>query len=255
MLQWFAVYITLYLQRTSGIPMQLTTFCEGWIWTMDYPIKLVGFAFNARMSVVRLADDKLLLHSPGPIEDAVAAAIDELGEVRYIVAPGLFHHLYVAQAQARFPHAETYICPGVECRNPSLSFDWILGSRAPAAWCDTMNQELIRGSRYVWEVAMLHKPSKTLLLVDSIEYITDQTAGVNWPLAALWKLVLRMWNKPKPAPEYQFGWRDKRAARTSLSSILEWDFDKIVLSHGDNIVQNAKDKARLAWTPPLETKA
>lgn len=231
--------------------MQLTTFCDDWIWIMDYPVKLFGVAFNARMSVVRLANDELLLHSPGPIDDAVAAAILALGEVRHIVAPGLLHHRYVAQAQNRFLHAETYICPGVERRNPGLCFDWILGPRAPAAWRDTMDQVLIRGNKYVWEMAMLHKPGKTLLLVDSIEYFTDQTAGVNLPLKVLWKFVLRMWNKPRPAPEYRYGWRDKRAARTSLSSILEWDFDKIILSHGDNILQNAKDQARLAWTPPL----
>lgn len=218
---------------------------------MDYPIRLFGVAFNARMSVVRLAEDKLLLHSPGPIDDAMAAAIAELGEVRYVVAPGLFHHMYVAQAQERYPHVETYICPGVERRNTSLRFDWILGPHAPAAWRDTIDQVPIRDSRCILEVAMLHKPSKTLLLVDSIEYFTDQTSGVNWPLHVFWKFVLRAWNKPKPAPEYRFGWGDKRAIRTSLSSILEWDFDKIVLSHGDNIVQDAKDKARLAWTPPL----
>lgn len=234
--------------------MKLTKFSEGWIWTMDYPVKLFGVAFNARMSVVRLADDSLLLHSPGPIDDVMAGVIAELGEVRYIVAPGLFHHMHVVQAQDRYPLAETYICPGVERRNPRLRFDWILGSRAPGVWCDTMDQVLIRGSRYMWEVAMLHKPSKTLLLVDSIEYFTDQTCGVNWMLKAWWKVVLRMWNKPKPALEYQFGWRDKRAAQTSLRSILEWDFDKIVLSHGDNITRDAKDKARLAWTPPLAAK-
>ncbi|HST26866.1 MAG TPA: DUF4336 domain-containing protein [Rudaea sp.] len=235
--------------------MQLTTFCQDWIWTMDYPIKLAGVAFNARMSVVRLMDGKLLCHSPGPIDDSVAAAIDELGEVRYILAPGLFHHMYVAHAQERYLHAETYICPGVERRNRGLRFDWILGPGAPATWCDTMDQALIRDSKCVWEVALLHKPSKTLLLVDSIEYFTDHTLGVNWQFRALWKYLLRMWNTPKPAPEYRFGWRDKSAVRTSLSKILEWDFDKIILSHGDNIIQNAKRMARLAWTPPLAPEA
>lgn len=231
--------------------MKLTEFGEGWIWTMDYPVRLFGAAFNARMSVVRLADDSLLLHSPGPIDDVTAAVIAGLGEVRHIVAPGVFHHTHIAHAQERYPLAETYICPGVERRNPNLRFDWILGDRAPYVWGNTMDQVLIRGSRYMWEVAMLHKPSKTLLLVDSIENFTDQTCGTNRVLKAWWKVVLRMWDKPKPAPEYRFGWQDKRAAKNSLNQILEWDFDKIVLSHGDNITKDAKSKARLAWTPPL----
>ena len=105
----------------------------------------------------------------------------------------------------------------------------------------------------MWEVAMLHKPSKTLLLVDAIEYFTDQTEDVSWQLKVWWKVVLRMWNKPKPAPEYQLGWKDKVAARASFEAILAWDFDRIVLSHGDNITQGAKEMARNAWTPPLQT--
>lgn len=231
--------------------MQLTNFSTDCIWIMDYPVELLGVAFNARMSVIRLANNKLILHSPGPIDDVVAEAIAELGVVCYIVAPGLFHHMHVKQAQDRYPRAETYICPGVERRDSSLRFDRVLGSHAPAVWCGMIEQELIRGGKYVWEVAMLHKPSKTLLLVDSIEYFTDQTSGTNWQFKLLWKFVLRMWNKPKPAPEYRRGWR---AALPSLSRILEWDFEKIVLSHGDNVLRDAKDLARSAWTPPLPSK-
>ncbi len=231
--------------------MPLTEFCEGWIWTKDYPVKLMGLAFNARMSVIRLECGKLMLHSPGEIDEATAAEIANLGEVGYIVAPGTLHHMHVAQAQGRYRRAETYICPGVERRAQGLQFDWILGPRAPAVWCNTIDQVLIRGSRYVSEVAMLHKPSRTLLLVDSIENFTDQTSGVNWQLKVFLKLVLRMWNTPKPAPEYRLGRYDKRAVQGSLSRILEWDFDKIVLSHGDNITERAKERARRAWTPPL----
>ena len=61
-----------------------------------------------------------------------------------------------------------------------------------------------------------------------------------------------MWDKPKPAPEYQMGWKDKAAARSSLQKILEWDFDKIVLAHGDLIETNAKETALQAWEVPIK---
>lgn len=232
--------------------MHLIEFSTDQIWTADYPVKYVGCRFNARMTVIRLADGALMLHSPGPIDQAMATAISALGNVSQIVAPGSYHHMYVAQAQRWYPDADTSICSGIEHKRPGLQFDWILGSRAPAAWCDTLDQALIRGSRFMWEVAMLHKPSKTLLLVDAIEHFTDKTADVSWQLKAWWKFVFRMWNKPRPAPEYQLGWSDKSAARASLATILEWDFDKIVLSHGDNITEDAKSQARQAWTLPLK---
>ena len=232
--------------------MQLTEFVPGEIWLLDYPIAVAGCRFNARMSIVRLANGALMLHSPCDIDDVVADAISILGPVCCIVAPGNFHHMYVAKAQIRFPAAQTYICPGVESKVPGLRFDGILGSRPPNEWGGTMDQVLIRGSRFIWEVAMLHKPSKTLLLVDAIENFTDQTANVSWQVKAWFKLF-GVWNRPKPAPEYRIGWKDKAAARSSLEQILEWDFNKIVLSHGDNITENAKERARGAWTPPLES--
>lgn len=236
---------------TISIPMQLTEFIPGQIWLLDYPVEYAGCRFNARMSVVRLANGTLMLHSPCDLDDATAKAIARLGPVSCIVAPGSFHYMHVAKAQSRFPEAMTYLCPGVERKLPGLRFDWILGDRPPAIWSDTLDQVLIRGSRFMWEVAMLHKPGKTLLLVDAIEHFTDRTADVSWQVKAWFKLF-GMWNKPKPAPEYRLGWHDKSAARASLEAILAWDFDRIVLSHGDNITENAKEIARRAWTPPLE---
>lgn len=136
-------------------------------------------------------------------------------------------------------------------RRPNLGFDGISGPRAPAVRSESIDQALIRGSQYMWEVAMLHKPSKTLLLVDSIAYCTGRTNNVSWQLKAWTKFVFRMWNRPRPAPEYRLGWHDKAAARASLGRIVEWDFDKVVLSHGDNITDNGRERVRQAWTPPL----
>ena len=114
-----------------------------------------------------------------------------------------------------------------------------------------LDQLLVRGNKFIWEVAFFHKPSKTLLLVDLIENFTDQTSNVNWLLKLWWKVVFHMWDQPKPAPEYQMGWKDKSAARKSLQTILEWDFEKIVVSHGDLIETNAKAMALEAWKKPL----
>lgn len=48
------------------------------------------------------------------------------------------------------------------------------------------------------------------------------------------------------------GWRDKVAARECLQRILSWDFDKIIIAHGDLIENSAKQIARAAWHAVLE---
>ena len=230
----------------------LIEFVPEQIWVHEYPVHYAGCEFNARMSVVKISDTTLMLHSPCEIDAATKEAISSLGDVVCIVAPGSYHHFHIPSAQAAFPDADTYICPGVERKRPEIDFDWFLGDRPPELWQGTLDQVLVRGNKFIWEVALLHKPSKTLLLVDLIENFTDETPDVNWILKLWWKAVFHMWDNPKPAPEYQMGWKDKAAARASLQKILEWDFDKIVLAHGDLIETNAKETSMRAWEVPLK---
>ena len=99
---------------------------------------------------------------------------------------------------------------------------------------------------------MFHRAGRTLILVDLIENFTDATPGTGGALKLWFKYVLRMWDHPRPAPEYRMGWSDRRAAANSLRRILAWDFQRIVLAHGDLIDRNAHEVAAAAWSGVLE---
>lgn len=217
------------------------------IWIKEYPIRYAGTGFNSRMTVIRLSNGNLFVHSPCEIEASTKAAIEILGNVEFIVAPGSYHYLYVDSAQQAFPGAETFICPGIERKNPEIKFDWFLGDRPDQRWKTDLEQVLIRGNKIIWEVAFYHKPTRTLILVDLIENFTDETEDVSWTLKLWWKAVFRMWGVAKPAPEYQLGWKDRKAASESLNRIMSWDFERIIISHGDLIENNAKKVAMQAW--------
>lgn len=232
--------------------MRLTPYVKDQLWLCTYPVRLAGTRFEARMTVVRLASGQLMLHSPCDITAAVAKKISALGPVAHIVAPGNFHHMNVATAQAAFPWAKTWICPGVESRHPGLRYDGVLGDEPPADWDSEIDQVLVQGTRIMREVAMFHRASRTLILVDLIENFTDATPNTGGALKVLFKYVLRMWNNPRPAPEYRMGWSDREAAEKSLRRILAWDFHQIVLSHGDLIDHNAHEVAAAAWSGILD---
>jgi hypothetical protein len=229
----------------------LTEYVPGQIWLKQYPIRFMGIEFNSRMTVIRLPDSRLILHSPCPMDTETKAGLEALGEVAFVVAPGNFHHLHIESAQAAFPQAETFICPGLERKRPELKFDWILGDRPDPRWQGAIEQRLVGGTRIIWEVAFVHVPSRVLILVDLIENVTDQTPGVNWLLRFWFKAIFRMWGRPKAAPEYQVGWGDRRVAAKSLAGILEWDFSRVILAHGDLIESDAKASLREAWKTPL----
>ncbi len=234
--------------------MPFTPYVADQIWLCAYPVRLAGTRFEARMTVIRLASGQLMLHSPCDITAAIAEEISALGPVAHIVAPGNFHHMYAATAQAAFPRAKTWICPGVESRSPGLKYDGLLGDVAPADWVGEIDQVLVQGTRIMREVAMFHRASRTLILVDLIENFTDATPHTGGALKFWFKYVFRMWNNPRPAPEYRMGWSDRQAAAKSLRRILAWDFQQIVLSHGNLIGRNAREVAAAAWTGILERR-
>jgi len=189
--------------------MTLTEFVPDQIWIREYPIRFAGVKVNARMTIVRLASGGLFVHSPCEFDRALTEEVTSLGRVEAIVAPGNFHYLFVASCQNVFPNARTFICPGVEKKLPELRYE-------------------------------------TLLVVDAIENVHDETPGTSLSLR-VWFEIFRMWNRAKPAPEYQLGWKDKAAARACLERVLDWDFERIVLSHGELVTEDAKAVARQAW--------
>jgi hypothetical protein len=231
--------------------MRLTCYIPDRIWLLGYPVRLIGTRFGARMTVIRLASGAMLLHSPCDITEALRREIAALGAVAHIVVPGNFHHLHAASAQAAFPRAKTWICPGVETRRPDLRYDAVLGDIAPPEWFGEIDQVLVQGTRLMREVAMFHRASRTLILVDLIENFTDATPDTGALLKFLFKNLLGMWGHPRPAPEYRLGWRDRTAAAASLRRILAWDFERIVLSHGDLIERDAHEVAARAWAGVL----
>jgi hypothetical protein len=87
--------------------------------------------------------------------------------------------------------------------------------------------------------------------VELIENIGYRTPGTDRKLKFWWKAVFHMWNEPKPAPEYQIGWKDRKSAKASLERILQWDFRRNIIAHGENIDHDAVAVARKAWRRPL----
>jgi Domain of unknown function (DUF4336) len=236
---------------TIAIDTALREYIPGQIWTKKYPLQYAGCDLFARATFVRLANGDLLVHSPCPVDDVLMQHLQPIGRVAHVVAPGSYHHFHVGAWQEAYPEATTWICPGVERKRPDLEFDWLLSDNAPEPWDGELEQVLVRGNRFIWEVAFFHVASKTLILTDLVENIGDDTEGTNWVLKFWWKVVMQMWNKPMPAPEYQMGWKDKAAAKRSLERILQWDFERVIIAHGENLEGDARQAVRQAWATPL----
>jgi len=222
----------------------------GALWVRPYPVRLAGATFDARMTVIRLGGGQILIHSPCPFDQTLAAAITALGPVAAIIAPGNLHWLHVRSCQRAFPAAPTFVCPGVEARAKGLAIDGVLGDEAPPLWAGELSQVALQGTRLVREVAFFHRSSRTLILVDLVENFTAATPHTNLMSRMLFR-ALGMWGRPAPAPEYRFAWGDRARVREGLQRILAWDFERVILSHGDLITDDARTVLQRAWRSVL----
>jgi hypothetical protein len=96
------------------------------LWVAEQPLRYWGIEVGTRMTLIRLQSGELVIISP--IQVASMATIQGLGPVRYIIAPNLYHHLYVGELQRQCPDAQLLAVPGLEAKRPELRIDAYLDS-------------------------------------------------------------------------------------------------------------------------------
>lgn len=207
----------------------LEPICLG-IWGAEYNVKMPGgVIFRSRMSVVDLGDAELLLHSPVPLDDALAAQLDQLGSVRWIVAPNDQHHLFAEQAAARFPEAALLGTQGARDNEPDVEFDGGLEDGAPVQWAGRLEMLGVQGTRYWSEFVFFVPRSRTLIcsdLVFNIHHIP------NCATKLMLTLVGGKGGVVQTRTERWFLVKDRRSYAQSISKILQWDFDRLIMGHG-----------------------
>lgn len=160
--------------RATYPPLDVPKPVADGVWIVDSgPMNAMGLALPVRMTILRLNDGDLLLHSPTPFSAAAAEAVAALGRVRHLVAPNIAHWTFLADWQRAFPDATSWAAPGLRDRAQvqasPVRFDAELGATAPAAWADTIDQGIVAGGAGFSEVWFFHRHSRTLVLVDLIE--------------------------------------------------------------------------------------
>ena len=216
---------------------------DGVLWSQARPLRFLGLEFGTRMGVVKLIDGSLFVHSPTRLDDETRTALDELGEVRHVVAPNKLHHLFIADYAAAYPDARLYAPPGLRKRRPNIRFHAELTDHAPAGWSGEIDQLVFRGHPWMEEVVFFHRASRTLMVADLLMYFGENAA----PMTRLLARTFGMYGKPCLPTDFRWTITDRQAARRSVARILDWDFDRILLAHGQAIHRNGKRAVRNAF--------
>ena len=229
--------------NTSGLYEPLNTYkpVAPDIGIVDGPFEYLTMAgvrlplpFTTRMTVVRLGNGDLFLHSPIAFDSALADLLRTMGKVRHLVSPNQFHYAHIGEWLRAFPHAVAWASPRVRERAHSrgidVHFDRDVGVEPPQEWRAEIDQTAVPGGIF-GEIVFFHKDSKTLILADTI--INLELDHIRQP----WRFATKLTGMYYPRGQIFFGMRlplffQRRSTRAAAQKILSWQPERIILSHG-----------------------
>lgn len=217
------------------------------VWVASMPHRFMGLEMGARMTVVRLPDGSLFVYSPIRLDPELRQALDALGPVRHIVAPSLFHHVFIGNFAAAYPDAKTYAAPGLEKKRNDFAFDEILGDELDPALRDTLRTQRLDGCAFA-EVVFFHEPSRTLISADLVE---NFETSEQWVMRAYLKAA-GIYGRCGVSRLIKLMFRDKARSRRAIDRMLEWNPERITLAHGVPVLENGREALReaYAWLKP-----
>ncbi len=193
-----------------------------------------------RMTIVRLGDGRLFIHSSIRLKPTDLAWLTSLGKPAFIVGPNTYHCSDAGWMAEQFPEATLFVPrakfkvfsdQGLHPKDVNTEF--------PAAIVGELKCIPMQGTK-MDEAAFVHIPSRTLILCDLAFNMPDIFKGLG-------KLFMR-WNTggqfgPTRLTKLVFA-KNRKALVASYQELLQEDFDRVIVNHGDVLESGGKEKLR-----------
>ncbi|WP_147263274.1 hypothetical protein [Roseimicrobium gellanilyticum] len=205
------------------------------LWVARYPMKLLGANLGRTVTIIRIGG-QVVIHSTAPFSAADAAAIRELGTPAWMVEGATIHDTYTVQGRAVFPEADMYLPPGFPDTGGGVAPKPL--TQPPAEWHGLLEVLPIAGMPGLNEYVFLHVPSRTLIVADLV-FNVPTTAGA-W-VRLLLKLASGLQGGPGVSRIFLKEVKDEAAFKQSLTKMMQWDFERVIVGHGDIIERGGKE--------------
>ncbi len=226
------------------------------IWVAEQPFKYFGLEVGTRMTVIRLLNGELITISPIQIDDQTINQLNEIGQVTYIIAPNLYHHLFISKFQSIYPKAELWIPPGLESKIPNISIYKIINvlqgnifEEIDYLLFDGFKTLDLSGVSILNEFVFCHRQSRTLILTDTAFHF-NQSFSLRTRLAAKF---LGIYEKLTPSPLEKLAIAEKQKVKDSVKKVLSWNFNRVIMAHGSIIEDNGNQKLKEGYESFLNT--
>ncbi|KAF2735926.1 hypothetical protein EJ04DRAFT_511382 [Polyplosphaeria fusca] len=211
---------------------------------------------GGRGTAVRMQSGGVAVFSPTALTDDVKAKVAGMGEVKYITAMDMEHHIFIGPWHEAFPNAKVIGPEGLpekrkQQNNEAVPFASIFKAKqipsVDAEFDTEFDYEYVYG-HINKELVFLHKPTKTLIEADLIFNLpaTEQFSktGESATTGILTKIFGALQKTSGMAQKrliwYGTSGGDKAGFHQSMAKINGWDFDRIIPCHGDVIETGGK---------------
>ncbi|KAE9390332.1 hypothetical protein BT96DRAFT_889413 [Gymnopus androsaceus JB14] len=220
------------------------------IWTFSRPFGRGPFGFlpwGGRSTAVKLSSGDVWVLASTPLTEDTKTTIDSLGTVKWIISADIVHHIFLGQFKKAYPEAKVIGVDGLKEKKKQNKEDLVIdgeyGVDSPSAlygFEDEIKACYFSGFANK-DVAFLHVASRTLIVADLLfnlpgteQYSKSKTSpkipiiGKLNPESGLLKWLL-----------WSIG-DNKDAMRRDIKTVCDWDFDRVIMCHGDVIESDGK---------------
>ena len=201
---------------------------------ISFPWRALGVDFKRNVTLLRLGDGRLAIHSSAPFTEQDVANIRHFGQPAWLVEATLMHDTFAKDGHRAFPDLP-YLAPEDFAKASGISTRPL--SPAPSDWLgeiDVIKTDGVRSNEH----ALFHRPSRTLVVADLFFSFRKDIQGWQRFFVCHFMRLPRMFGIS--AFFRRFMLRDKEAFKNSLSALLSLDFERLVVAHSEPIEKDAK---------------
>jgi hypothetical protein len=215
----------------------------GGIWIGSRKLWFSGVRLRSRMTIIRLADGRLWVHSASEPTPELCAELDRMGQVSWVVVPNRYHHLHAAAMKARYPGAQVIGPASAKLRNKSLALDLAIDDARLPSLVPELSPVALRGVPFLDETLFFHAKTRTLIGAD---VMMCGCRADHWT----WRFASRAWGQYerfKVPPDVRWHTRGGPLVRQSLQEIASLPVERILVAHSNPIEDRPLQQLDDAW--------
>jgi hypothetical protein len=198
------------------------------------------------VTVMRLSSGRLVIHSTAPFTMEDVKDINALGQPAWLTEATLFHDTFATAGRSAFSDIPYFVPEGfrrsvgnTSSANPHPAFL----HTPPPEWRSELEVLELEGMPNVREHVFFHRLTRTLIVADLVfNFGPHATAWTRW----FFRWAGDISEFPGMSRLFRGSVRDPTAFARSVQLMMQWDFDRLIVGHGEIIHSGAKAKLAAA---------